>query len=249
MRTMNCQNVRRVIEAADRGDLLSVAAAEHIDACPACEKFNDQHVKLRDLVSDVGIVKAPDDFEFRLRARIARASASGTQPTLNRLRLGFGSLAFASLMVVFGGAMLVVNLRSPEHPQVTNKEKPAASPVAAATPFQAPTGLPGVATLSPASNSNVDRLPVRRPTTRSKQIGRTGTRDMASAPARVVRPGELTARASDFPIDSSAQPVRVSMDDGRGSSRTISVPRVSFGSQRVLSQSNSPLVASARGAW
>jgi hypothetical protein len=248
MRTMNCQNLRRVIEAADRGDLLSVAAAEHISACPACEKFNDEHVKLRDIVSNLGTVKAPDDFEFRLRARLARANAQGTQPTLNRLNLGFRSLAFASLMVVFGGAMLVVNLRSPEQEVVTN-ETPAASPIAAATPFQQPIGLPGIAALSPKSNSTVDRVPVRRATSKTKQMGRTGTRDMASAPARVVRPGEMTARASDFPIDASAQPVKVSMDDGRGSSRTISVPRVSFGSQRVLSQSNSPLVASARGAW
>ena len=246
MRTMNCQNVRSVIEAADRGDLLSVAALEHISACGSCKKFNDEHVKLRDMVSSLGTVKAPDDFEFRLHARIARANARSTQPTLNRLNFGFRSIAFASLMVVLGGAMLVVNLRSPEQTPVASKQTPAASPVAAATPFQQPTGAPGIATLSSGSNST-DRVPVRRATNTPRQ--RTGTRDMASSPARVVRPGEMTARASDFPIDTSAQPVRVSMDDGRGSSRTISVPRVSFGSQRVLSQSNSPLVASARGAW
>lgn len=245
MRTMNCQNVRRIIEAADRGELLGVAAVEHISACPACEKFNDEHLKLRDIVSNLGTVKAPDDFEFRLRARLARANAQGTQPTLNRLNLGFRSVAFASLMVVFVGAMLVINLRSPEQTPVVTKDTPAASPIAAATPFQQPTGAPGITGFTPT----VDRVPVRRATGKTKQVGRTGTRDMASAPARVLRPGEMTARASDFPIDTSAQPVRVSMDDGRGSSRTISVPRVSFGSQRVLSQSNSPLVASARGAW
>jgi hypothetical protein len=249
MRTMNCQNVRSVIEAADRGDLLSVAAMEHINACQACEKFNDEHVKLREIVSDLGIVKAPEDFEFRLRARIARANVQRAQSTLNRLNLGFGSLAFASLMVIFGGAMLLVNLRSPEQAPVVVNPTPAALPIAAATPFQQPTGSPGLAVLSPTSTSTVDRVSARRAPARTKQTGRTGTREMASAPARVVRPGEMTARASDFPIDTSAQPVRVSMDDGRGSSKTISVPRVSFGSQRVLSQSNSPLVASARGAW
>lgn len=248
MRTMNCQNVRREIEAADRGDLLNVAAREHISACPACEKFNDEHVKLRDMVSNLGSVKVPDDFEFRLRARIARANAQGKQRTLSRLNFGFRSVAFASLMVVFGGALMVATLRSPEQAPVVSKETTTPSPVAAATPFQQPTGSPGVASVVPASSS-VDRVPLRRATSRTKQTSRTGTRDMASAPARVVRPGELTARASDFPIDTSAQPVKVSMDDGRGSSRTISVPRVSFGSQRVLSQSNSPLVAAARGAW
>ncbi len=246
MRTMNCQNVRRVIEAADRGDLLSVAANEHISACAACEKFNDEHLKLRELVSNLGTVKAPEDFEFRLRARIARTNAQGAQRTLSRLNFGFRSLAFASLMVVFGGAMLVVNLRSPEQGPSATNGTPVSSPIAAATPYQQPTGLPGIA-LTPTNST--DDVPVRRSSGKAKQVGRTGTRDLASTSARVRRAGELTARASDFPIDSSAQPVRVSMDDGSGSSRTISVPRVSFGSQRVLSQSTSPLVASARGAW
>jgi len=244
---MNCQNVRRVIEAADRGDLLSVAATEHISACAACEKFNDEHARLRDIVSNLGTIKAPDDFEFRLRARLARVNAKGTQSYLHRLNFGFRSLAFASLMVVFGGAMLVVNLRSPEQSPATPDQKPVSSPVAAATPFLQPTGLPVGATVA-ANGTAVRRVPVRR-TESAKRVGRMGTRDMASAPARVVRPGELTARASDFPIDASPQSVKVSMDDGRGSSRTISVPGVSFGSQRVLSQSSSPLVASARGSW
>ena len=247
MRTMNCHNVRRAIEAADCGDLLSVAATEHISACAACKKLNDEHIKLRDIVSNLGTVKAPEDFEFRLRARLARANAQGTQPYLNRLNFGFRSLAFASLMVVFGGAMVVVNLRSPQQDPATPQQTPVSSPVAAATPFQQPTGSPVGATLA-TTGTPVSQGPVRR-NEGAKRVRSMGTRDMASAPARVVRPGELTARASDFPIDGSPQSVKVSMDDGRGSSRTISVPRVSFGSQRVLSQSTSPLVASARGAW
>jgi hypothetical protein len=245
---MNCQNVRWVIEAADRGDVLSIAAQEHISACPACEKFNDEHVKLRDIVSNLGTVKAPEDFDFQLRARLARGNAQHTKPFFNRLNFGFRGLAFASLMVVFGGAMLVVYLRSPGQNQVVKNDTPGASPIAAASPYQPPTGAPGGITFAPESPT-VTNVPVRRNASKPKPGGRTGTRDLASAPAQVIRPGEMTARASDFPIDASPQPVKVSMDDGRGSSRTISVPRVSFGSQRTLSQSTSPLVASARGAW
>ena len=243
MRTMNCQNVRRVIQAADRGDLLSVAAIEHISACTACEKFNDEHVKLREIVSNLGTVRAPEDFEFRLRARLARTNAKSTSYALNRLNLGFRSLAVASLMVVFGGAMWMLNMRAPQDgPSQPAQENRA---IAAATLFQQPTGSPAGVPTAPAP---VALKPVRSSES-PKRSGRVGTRDMASGSARVVRAGELTARASDFPIDASPQSVKVSMDDGQGSSRTISVPRVSFGSQRVLSQSTSPLVASARGAW
>jgi hypothetical protein len=241
---MNCQNVRGVIEAADQGDLLSAAAMEHIRGCAACEKLNDEHLKLRDIVSNLGTVKAPEDFEFRLRARLARANAQTTRPTFAGLNFGFRSIAFASLMVLFGGAMLVFNFRQPNPDP--SQPGPAPQAIAAATPFQPTLG-------SPVAGAVSDNTSAKTPDTVRRNVGpkrlRTGTRDMASTPARVLRPSELMARASDFPIDASPQPVKVSVDDGRGSSRTISVPRVSFGSQRVLSQSTSPLVASARGAW
>ena len=245
MRTMDCQKVRRVIEATDRGDFLNVEAAEHIKGCSACEKLNEEHLKLRNITANLGTVEAPADFDFRLRARLARANAEDVRPGFGRLTFGLRSAALASLLVVFGGAMLIANLgTSSENPvQNTAKnpviEKPGAGEArAAATPFQPTLGTPGLTT--PAVSR--DRIPA------SRRSG-TGTREMASGRAPVVRPNELTARASDFPIDASSQPVKVSLDDGRGSSRTISVPTVSFGSQRVLSQSNSPLVASSRGAW
>lgn len=240
MSTMNCQKVRRVIEATDRGDFLNAAAAEHIKGCRACEKLNEQHRELRNITANLGTVEAPADFDFRLRARLARANAEDVRPGFGRFTFGLRSAALASLMVVFGGAMLIANLRTSEqHPVV---EKPAANEaIVAATPFQPTLGSPGLTT------PNLSQTSIRA--SNSNKRARTGTRDMASGRAPVVRSNELMAHASDFPIDASTQPVKVSLDDGRGSSRTISVPTVSFGSQRVLSQSNSPLVASARGAW
>ena len=242
MRTMNCQKVRRVIEATDRGDFLNAAAAEHIKGCPACEKLNDEHLELRNITANLGTVEAPADFDFRLRARLARANAEDVRPGFGRLTFGLRSAAVASLMVVFGGAMLIANLRTPENPaQIPGVETPAVNqPIVAATPFQPTLGSPGLTT------PGLSRDPVRA--SNNKRVP-TGTRDMASRRAPVVRSDELTAHASDFPIDASSKPVKVSLDNGRGSSRTISVPTVSFGSQRVLSQGNSPLVASARGAW
>ena len=37
-----------------------------------------------------------------------------------------------------------------------------------------------------------------------------------------------------FPIETSSQPLRLSLDYSGGVSRTISVPALSFGSERVL---------------
>jgi len=43
-----------------------------------------------------------------------------------------------------------------------------------------------------------------------------------------------------FQIDASAslEPFKVSLDDGRGNARTISVPTITFGSQRVVPNAN-----------
>ena len=78
--------------------------------------------------------------------------------------------------------------------------------------------------------------------------GRITSRDFGTAGAPVLKSSDLNARASDFEIRASRQPMKVSLENGQGGSRTISVPAVSFGSQRVLSQ-NASLMASARGSW
>jgi hypothetical protein len=46
------------------------------------------------------------------------------------------------------------------------------------------------------------------------------------------------------------QPVVVSMRDDHGATRTISVPPVSFGSQKIIQPSYQPVsLASSKGAW
>jgi hypothetical protein len=81
---------------------------------------------------------------------------------------------------------------------------------------------------------------------------RLGTRDQASTSAGVLKRGEQLAEAyptAAFPINASNQSLKVSVDNANGASRTISLPTVSFGSQRSLSSNGSPLMAQARGTW
>jgi hypothetical protein len=44
--------------------------------------------------------------------------------------------------------------------------------------------------------------------------------------------------STPFPIDASPQMFTVSLEDGRGNARTISVPTISFGSQRIVQSGN-----------
>jgi hypothetical protein len=79
---------------------------------------------------------------------------------------------------------------------------------------------------------------------------RLETQDLGSTGAKVLRANATDATGSSgFPIGTSQQSLKVSLDDGRGTSRTISLPSVSFGSQRVLAQNSAPLLASARSDW
>jgi len=93
------------------------------------------------------------------------------------------------------------------------------------------------------------RVGVRDVVAAARDNQRLKTRDLSSTAATVLRPTDAMAEngSSVFPIGASYQSLKVSLDDGRGSSRTISLPSVSFGSQRVLAQA--PLLASARSAW
>jgi hypothetical protein len=63
--------------------------------------------------------------------------------------------------------------------------------------------------------------------------------DFSSEGAEMIRATEPVGVSAAFPIDgSSIQSLKVSIDDGRGNARTISVPTISFGSQRIVKEAN-----------
>ena len=257
MRTMNCQNVRREVDETAPGDLLSAFARRHMSACRPCRAFSEEHHKLQDILSSLGTIEAPGDFDFRLRARLAGEKAGNAHFPLTFANLSFGvrAGAVAALLVVFGAVAflnfkpssnnsLVANNTTPLPKAVDGKQTPA---VAVA---------PVAVEKNPIALGDESKVVPRRPVTpkfaalaTARQAPRMGIREEASTPARIIRASEMNARAADYPIESSAQPMKVSLDNGKGSSRTISLPPVSFGSQRVMAQGSAPLMASARGSW
>lgn len=249
MKKINCRSVRREIDDAELGAHLSSLAYTHLKQCAECETFRDERTKLRDMVSSLGIVAAPGDFEFRLRARLAGETRGSTNRfALGDFGLGLRAATFALVLLAVVSGLVFVNFRSPANDTVTSQPKPqsnleAVNPGAKENKEVAVAGAPLPAiTLTP---SVVDqRVPKRR------QV-RTGqsTREFASTQARVFNQANLTEGSNVFPIAASYQKLRLSVDNGRGNSRTISLPGVSFGSQRSVSQNPSALMASARDAW
>jgi hypothetical protein len=273
MRRMNCRSVRRELEEAAPGEMLSSVAGDHIKNCVECGTFREKHLKLRKLVSSLGTVEAPGDFDFRLRARLAGEERGSARPfTMRNLFVGFRAPVFVTVLLLIGSALLFLSLRKPvDNPHLSGETKLAPSQKQATAIEQAGNDGQQSSGTQVASGSNTTQPEVtsakqnsfETPTQRRtagrrllpEQVGslrdgeRQRTRDLSSTQATVFRPTEHLAQTGTspaFPIDASYQSLKLSFDDGRGSARTISLPKVSFGSQRVLAQGAS---SSPRGSW
>jgi hypothetical protein len=68
----------------------------------------------------------------------------------------------------------------------------------------------------------------------------------------VVRQDDVIASVETSPVfavETSSEPLKVSLDYETGVSRTISLPTLSFGSQRTLAGSKSAVKTSTKGVW
>ena len=70
MKAVNCKSVYLQVEEAEPGWKPGEAVVEHLSRCGQCQTFYEERAKLRQLVGSLGTVKAPPDFDFRLRARL-----------------------------------------------------------------------------------------------------------------------------------------------------------------------------------
>ncbi|HYV00247.1 MAG TPA: hypothetical protein VE977_15565 [Pyrinomonadaceae bacterium] len=269
MRNMNCENIRREIEEAGSAGFLSAAALSHLETCAACQTLSRQQTNLQAILSGLGTVEAPGDFDFRLRARLAGEKRMGALSLpFGNLSFGLRSTAVAAILLLIGSAVLFVALKPGPNTSVAGGNNAVPKPLAPQAGSENPTATnnPGSTEVAKAPANNEKRpieqnqLTVRhapkatgmRREVASNRIGnRFGARDMGQTGAQVLTRDQLagTYPTAAFPIDASYQSLKVSVDDSRGASRTISLPSVSFGSQRTLSQSASPLLASARDTW
>ena len=267
MRNMICRNIRREIEEAGSGGFLSAAALSHLEGCAACQTLSRQQTNLQTILSSLGTVEAPGDFDFRLRARLAGEKRMGVLSLpFGNLSLGLRSTAVAAILLLLGSAVLFVALKSTPNTPLAGGNKVIATPVAPERAAVNPPGGTGSnevskgTTVSPPKAIEHNQLAERRtpkgPGIRTavaavRNGSRFGTRDLSQTGAPVLTRDQVagTYPTAAFPINASYQSLKVSVDDSRGASRTISLPSVSFGSQRTLSQTASPLLASARDTW
>lgn len=72
---MNCKSIQEAIDTAPRRGMFDATVESHLPGCSDCRRHADEMSSLFSLLSAQPRVEAPADFDFRLRARIARAKA------------------------------------------------------------------------------------------------------------------------------------------------------------------------------
>jgi hypothetical protein len=244
MKETKCEAIRRELDELTLGDECGVDATRHLQQCGECRDFHQKQTRLRQIVGGLGTVAAPPDFDFRLRARLANESnTAGFHLRVLQWPFATKGVAVAAVLLLFVvGAVLVrrnmVNQESNREPQVAVRDQEPARPapgpieIKEQTPFQ------------PAVVASHDG-PRKSTGERTAQPKRTMVAvDRASEGASVF--SDSQQQAAIFPIDASLQSLRVSIDDGHGNARTISVPTISFGSQRVLATGNQ---LAPKGVW
>lgn len=71
---MTCKQIKRLIDEADRPDVLSFEAAGHVASCVSCREFARDRASLRELLASGTRVSVPVNFDATLQTRLAAAT-------------------------------------------------------------------------------------------------------------------------------------------------------------------------------
>jgi hypothetical protein len=229
MSKKECNEARRQLDEFTLAEL-TVNSLDHVTSCADCSDFRTRQMRLRQLVGNLGVVKAPADFDYKLRVRIAQAEDKGSGFRWfesSALRAGFVAAAVLLAVTV---SFIGFNKSANENiPSVAIKQDLPMGPQSVAS---VETVDPGpAATLN--INNQQEEKPIKRLVATQTNNRRLATVDFSNeaAPVFASGPGK---QGGVFPITTSGQPLRISVEDRSGNARVITVPTVSFGSQRVM---------------
>ena len=247
-----CSTIRRQLDELTLSEPQSESISEHLSECSACRDFHEKQTKLREIVGSLGTVSAPPDFDFRLRSKLASGKSNGNyQLTSSFWLFGRRTAAVAAAVVMVVGASLLVRelqnrntaIQTAQDNKQPSKTVPAVVDSGTSGNDQNSGGLRETARVT--NDKQKERLPRRNVSTPLHNIRALDSEAQASSRAPLIR---LPQQTSDqvFPIDASQQSLRVSLFDARGNPRTISLPTVTFGSQRVVPTATS---FAPKGVW
>jgi len=241
MKWMKCRATRQEI---DGGAQLSTQALRHVASCSPCLAFQNERARLRELLTSLEPVTAPADFDFQLRARIAaQTESAGPRSFFSGFALSTPAMAVAALVIIALGASIV---------WIQQRDAKLAPTASVNPPSQVKEGNPATADNQSASkqagepdsttarkntdtNANEPTYLVRagKPQLRDPGLRQAGgpSRDLSEGAAPSIKQGQNPAAVS---VSAPVKPMVLSLQDDNGATRRISLPPVSFGSQRLL---------------
>lgn len=254
MNGKECRSTRREIEQSELNQRLSDQALAHVDSCMPCREFHDERASLRELVGSLEPVAAPGDFDSRLRARIAAERQRNARGSFfTRFAVGTPAIAVAALIVVLVASIVWFAQRGANHETtIASNSAGVSGPTVAATSDKSAPVKETSAPVAAETNPPPD-LTVSGPTGRERNPYRTASAK-SIAPRGAVQPAtdlNVTAaesiRQGEVSLSAPVKPLVVSMQDDRGGKRKISLPPVSFGSQRLV-DNRFPVTSNSR-SW
>ena len=261
MKAIDCKACRNEIEDAALGERLRAAALAHLEVCARCRGFSEQRRALRELVaSSLGTVAAPHDFEWRLRARINAVKGGEHRPSIwPRYAPGARAIALAASFVLVIGIAVLLKQTGAERSALRLAGETATVKEAKVigTADGASGGLTKIDGTYPDDGSGINRtnhlannrarvaraLGVRSPKVRAEVVASAET-----ASGRPVRSNDFSSRAApvinlfSVPVRPPSQSVKVLLDEGQGTMRTVSLQPITFGSQAILERRVEPSV-------
>ena len=258
MTTKECNVIRQEIDEADRPEGLTSAAEKHLHGCNACRGFAAERTSLRQLLGDLGTVTAPSDFDFRLKARLAREKSADRNSTSFASLLS-GRRLVTTAVLIFAVAAGVFSIRyvlpmfHRQDSTVVVNVAPGIAPHPPGVTYAAPAPSVDPTAKESITNPTKHSAPIERnnaiASTTTNRKPRAASRDIGLSAAAVVESNQDPLRGVVLvPLDDQA--LRISLDDGRGAQRMVSLPIVSFGSQRLMtSNSFVPEKSSPKGVW
>jgi hypothetical protein len=242
MRNLECRNTRREIDESELHQALSDTPAMHLQQCSGCRAFREERARLRDLVGSLDPVCAPADFDFRLRARLAAQTQSIARPGLfQRFGMSLPATVAAAVAVLLLGTIVWVNQRHrTQAPFVAQKNEQSNQTGSSTSSRTDEPATPNTANTPANETVAVNTQPqIRKPFRSSSRPASVRSAELDEKPAPSIK--------IDDGVSLPVKPVVVSMEDDRGATRTISLPPVSFGSQRLVD--NRPVSQPGNRVW
>ena len=253
MNSRECRVTRQEIEQSELHERLSESALTHIGLCVGCRDFHGERTRLRELVGSLEPVIAPGDFDMRLRARIAAEQSGGARVSFwQRFVVSTPAVAVTALLVMLAGSIVWFA----QHERQQRPSIAAANSGRTEQAIRRPEEAADNKTTAAADDSATKPAPELvvkgsrpdpyRATGGNRTTGNRVASDFLTRGAESIKQGQ--ERGGEVSLTAPVKPMVVSLEDEKGGKRKISLPPVSFGSQRLV-DNRMPVTSPNSRSW